>query len=562
MTRDDEALPPSHEPEATGQTRARVGEVACVAALVLLGLVFRCTACTVPRMNTDEAWAWYLTANPVGQVLAYLVKDRHPPLHYLVLAWMHAWGMHEECWLRLPGAVMTSCGAALAYLLGRDAVDRRVGLGGALLTACSFLAWEYDTWLRDYGLLHVLALLGTWLLVGLLERARDASLMQAGGLDGTQEPSPRRLGPSPLQSRRSDALLAGAYVVCMTVLLYSHYFGFVVVGVHVVYAMVLGLQGKVPWARLLACWLAVALCYAPWWPVMHQQGVRRAALDLAFGPAPGLALASALHLPGLLTGLEHLPALGGWRSLSAAAQTRWDLLVCALVLPWCWRGVRPMARGRHGLLVLGMLAPAGLLLLAMAVRFPELQRPRYYAMFVPYAGMLLGAGLPRGPQGRWVAVLGACLLVGINLATLLDYRSDGYFRSADFATVARFVARHVQPGTRVAIYDAYGIHPLNFYDAGARVHYEVRDVERPSFAYDANYSAGGRMPPLRLWPQMVPQAMDAALEGSARVVLVLLYEEDPRVRAWFAERYGVLDALQIASADKDGRMEVFWLQRR
>lgn len=510
------------------------------AVLFILGvaLLFRVAACAVPRFNVDEGWAYYVSANPVDQVMNFLVKDRHPPLHYLALGAWHDVVGADEFPLRLPGALLATIAVWLAFLVGREISGPAAGLGGAGLYAVSFLAWEYDTWLRNYHLLSALGLLSTWLFLRMLRP------------EGRKPHVP--------------------YTLASALLVYSHYFGFFVLAGHLFYTLWAARRARrgdadidmPPWKALALCWLMAAVLYLPWAPYLQEQMVRRAARDLTQGPAPTLAVLLSLHVLPMLSGLEHIPALLGisdsmppWGTVSLDAL--WTLLLGAA----CWNGLRRPSRTPYRPLLLAMLAPLVLLLVAVAIKFPEMCRPRYYACFIPYVGMLLADGMPLKGAGRRLAGAVVVLVVFVNLAVLADYVRRPYFRSADWHTPARWMEARAGSAQAIAFYDNHPVHAFNFYYAGDRVTYDIRDIERPALAFTPDYAASGRLPEMRLWAEEFPEPAASAFTRIDRAFLVLWYDYNPGVRRWFSEHYGVADALVVPNYAPDGRAEIYQVQR-
>ena len=514
--------------------------VSARSVLLIVGaaLLFRVTACAVPRFNVDEGWAYYVSANPVDQVLHFLVKDRHPPIHYLALGAWHEMVGAREFPLRLPGVLLATLAVWLVFLVGREISGATEGLMAAGLYAVSFLAWEYDTWMRNYHLLSAFGLLSTLMFL---------HVMRGGGWRP-----------------------AAAYVAASVVLIYSHYFGFLVLAAHAFYTVWAaalahreGATGATPpWKTLAACWLATAVLFLPWAPFLQEQLARRAARDLAAGPDPVRAVMMTLHVLPMMTGLEHLPALLGIsESLPLWGAVGLDIFWTLLLGAICWNGLRRRSSTPYRPLLLALLAPVPLLLLAVGVKFPELCRPRYYACFVPYLGMLLANGVPLQGVGRRLTIALAILVVGINLAVLADYVRRPYFRAADWHTPVRWVEARGGSAQAITFYDNYTVHAFNFYYAGDLVQYDIRDIERPSLRYSPEYAAGGRLPELRLWPEEFPEPAATTFRGVDRAFLVLWYETRPEVRRWFSEHYGVVDALSIPNYAPDGRADIYHVQR-
>ncbi len=502
--------------------QARTG--AWLVVVLAVALAFRLAAATVPRMNPDEGWTYYLCRNPVPQVLNYLAADRHPPASYLWLAgWLRVVG-HDEAPMRVPFALLGTLAVGLTFLLGRELFDERVGLAGAAFYAVAYPAWEYDTWIRSYALLSPLSLLASWLYLRTLNSGRWS--------------------------------WGGAYGLASSLLLYSHYLGFVVLAAHLVHAL---WKGRDRLGLLTACWGLCALLYLPWIPSFLGQLHNRAGRDLTSGPAPGLALQMAFRMLTMETGLEHLPTMLGSNLPRVPFLVAATLALLGLLL----QGLRALVpRGGSALLLL-LLAPMALLLGGIALKFPELSRPRYYVFLIPFLGMLLGAGALS--SGRWRPVSWALLgLVGlVNLGLIRDYRVSAYFRSADFETPARWVRSLGRQADSVAGFDNYALHPFLYYYARERVFYRLDPRGFATYEFSPDYTASGLLPVHRLWAEQAANGeLQRIMQPFRNPVLVLWYDGgNSPVRQWFGQRFGVRDGLSIANCSPDGATEVYLLER-
>jgi 4-amino-4-deoxy-L-arabinose transferase-like glycosyltransferase len=492
--------------------------------ILLLGLAFRLAAATVPRMNPDEGWSYYLCRNPVPQVLDYLQVDRHPPASYLWLAgWLRVVG-HDEVPMRLPFVLLGTLAVGLTFLLGRELFDERVGLCAAGLYAVVYPAWEYDTWIRSYALLSPLSLLASWMY---LRTLKTGSWTWGLGL-----------------------------VLSSTLLLYSHYLGFFVLAAHLAHAV---WKGRHRLGLLALCWGLCALLYLPWLPCFLGQLQNRSGRDLQAGPAPALALSLAGRMMLMETGLEHLGGLTGGRLPQRELEILGSLLLWGLLL----MGLGALAQ-RNGMPLLALLlAPMIIMLVGIALKFPELSRPRYYVFLIPYLGMLLGAGALAA--GRWRPLAWTVLLlVGlVNLALIRDYRTSSYFRSGGWDAPARWIRSLGGQADSLAGFDNYALHPLLYYYAREKIFYRLEPRGFAFYEYAPDYAASGLLPVHRLWVEQVANnEIERVMEPFSRPVLLLWLDGGMSpVRQWFGQRYGVRDALVVENFAPDGVTEAYFLQR-
>lgn len=514
-----------------GPAGRRIGpraEALALAAVLALALLFRLGAASVPRMNTDEGWTYYLCQNPVPEILGALERDRHPPGAYL---WTAAWlrlGSHEELPLRLPFALLACLGVGLTWRVGREITgDPEAALAGALFHAVSYPAWEHETWMRGQAALPALALASTGLLLAGLRAGR-----WTWGV---------------------------GYGLASAAMLYTHYLGALVLLAH---AGALALWSRrLPWRSLGVALGGLALAAAlllPWLPSLLAQLQARAGRDLGQQGRPSLAWEVARGVWAQAAGLDLLPWLvegpqadpGPWAAWLQGAG--WLVFGGLALLGWARLRARPGAQ----LLPLAALLPLALILLGIAARFPELSRPRYLAPWIPWLGLLLGAGVARAGRIGW-GVLG--LLLGINAWALAEYRGSPLLRSADWATPAAWVGQREGRIERVVAFDSYVVHPFHYYYAREEVAYVVRRGSPPRL----EYAPGFRRPRVdRVWAEEVANGqLEARTRGAARLVLMLWYEQgDPSVRTWFGQRYGVVDQLLVPNRSFEGLAELYELQ--
>ncbi len=191
----------------------------------------------------DELWTLDVVQRDFPTMLRWVVADQtHPPLFY-ALAW--AWrrvGPDALWWMRLLPALIGIGTAVPVVALCRAArLGSRAAVTAVALCAASPWLVFYSVELRDYGLYAALATasLAAWL------RARDAEPLDRG---------PWRV-----------------LVVINIALVYSHYFGWLVIVAEGADALLAARRRLVPFARSTA-WTALA--FAPWAGLVVRRAVR------------------------------------------------------------------------------------------------------------------------------------------------------------------------------------------------------------------------------------------------------------------------------------------------
>jgi uncharacterized membrane protein len=188
----------------------------------------------------DEAWGWRTTTLSLRGAVDWAADSKDPPLYYFVLrAVTDVFGDGEGA-LRAPSAIAGALTVLLvAFVAWRAAGPVAAAVAGVLLLAnASALVFAQEA--RMYPLLGLLALAASAALARLLAR-----------------PTPSR---------------AVLYAALASALVYTHYAGLVVLGVH---AALIALYGGMRWrdsgdrGALLAGYGALvttAIIYAPWAP--------------------------------------------------------------------------------------------------------------------------------------------------------------------------------------------------------------------------------------------------------------------------------------------------------
>jgi uncharacterized membrane protein len=166
--------------------------------LVLVGLALRLA---VPRgIWLDEAISIHQARLSLHDLFQNLYNgDRQPPLYHLTLwATIRAFG-HSELAVRLPSLIAGTLVIPVLYELGRELYDRRTGLIAAAFAAVSPVLIWYSQEVRMY---EFVALFG---LLALLTQLRAI--------------------------RRGTMIDWALYVLATAALLWSHYFGLVLIAV-------------------------------------------------------------------------------------------------------------------------------------------------------------------------------------------------------------------------------------------------------------------------------------------------------------------------------------------
>jgi uncharacterized membrane protein len=186
-------LPRRGEPDTSRRTARLI-----LVAVILVGLGLRLAV--TRGIWLDEAISIHQARLPLHDLFRTLYfGDRQPPLHDLVLYFtIRAFG-HSEFAVRLPSLIAGTLVIPVLYELGRELYDRRTGLVAAAFAAVSPVLIWYSQEVRMY---EFVALFGLLALLMQLRVIRNASMLNWAG-----------------------------YILATAALLWSHYFGLVVIAV-------------------------------------------------------------------------------------------------------------------------------------------------------------------------------------------------------------------------------------------------------------------------------------------------------------------------------------------
>jgi len=384
-------LPRRGEPDTDKDTALRI-----LVGLIIAGLVLRFA---VPRgIWLDEAISVHQAHLGLSDMLENLYYgDRHPPLHHLSL-WLtvHVFGDGELA-VRLPSLIAGTLVIPALYELGREMFDRRTGLIAAAFGTVSPLLIWYAQEARMYAFVTLFGLLAVLTQVRVIRK------------------------PTPLNW--------AAYILATSALLWSHYFGLLLIGVQQVIFVGLLIQRRSAGESVRP----LALGYVYSLAVLVLQLIPLFAFAQGQFDSTGAAAGSpegtydSLSFYAVVANMAW--ALWGYHSdgITELLAALWPLfLLLSLLL--LGRG------GSRQTIVLAAAALVPIVLLFFVALFDrELFEVRYFLVTIPLLFLLVArlvTGWIRSPRGRAIAigVVMATLLVG-----LLDQQlSDENPRLFDF----------------------------------------------------------------------------------------------------------------------------------
>lgn len=140
-------------------------------SIVVVGILLRIFALGARHVWFDEAFTYHIAKLPLNELIFAVGSDNNPPLYYILIHYMLKLGRNEVI-LRLPSLLFSIASLPLLYAVGKEHINRGIGLIAALLFALSPLAMYQASEARLHGLALFLELLLIYLFLILLKKPR------------------------------------------------------------------------------------------------------------------------------------------------------------------------------------------------------------------------------------------------------------------------------------------------------------------------------------------------------------------------------------------------------
>jgi uncharacterized membrane protein len=351
--------------------------------------------------------------------------------------------------------------------LGRSLAGRAVGLVAAALLAVSPLAVQYSQEVRMYAQAGLLAAASSWAGLALLRALCSEDV-----------------------GRRRIVVLATSYGLLTGALLYTHYYGTLVVAAQQAYAGLTVLLMRrwriVPWWALASG--IAGLLFLPWLPIALRQTGYYPGLG---SPQPAWALVldsvNVLSIGIATTRFAFRAGLAPFLGLAALGAIN---LICASnphpsPPPARGRELSPSPSQGEGLgvgvllLLLWLLLPIlGIVVLSQS---RPLYEPRFLMLVLPAWTILVGAGLvalggaasrvPLPPMARQLVVVAVGVVVaGVllipTMRSLASYYFDPVYARDDYRGLAQTVMLREQPGDAIILTAPGQIEIFGYYYRG------------------------------------------------------------------------------------------------
>ena len=178
-------------------------------ALLALNLLLKLLWLGVNELAHDEPFTVHWSQRPLTELWAMSRTENNPPLYFLLIKAWSAGVPFEAAWLRIPSALFSALAVWPLFLLARRYGERGAAILAAALFTCSNYHYGFAHEVRAYSLFTLLTITGMWLLVRAADRPDDGI--------------------------RSMLPLSMLNVV----LVYTHFFGWLVVGLQGLLVLIL-----------------------------------------------------------------------------------------------------------------------------------------------------------------------------------------------------------------------------------------------------------------------------------------------------------------------------------
>jgi uncharacterized membrane protein len=249
--------------------------LAFVAAVTMLGAVLRLWQLDAQSLWLDEAFTARIAPLDVTGIINAIRSDLDtPPLHPLLV---HAFLLlgSSDFVLRLPSALAGILCIPLMYAVARRLLGTLTGLLAASMMALSPFAIYYSQEARMYALLLLFTLLAWYCLL------RALSPISPCDIDHQENPQGKTANAAEARGWRGSSARRWwlGFTLASALGIYTHFFGFLLLGLLVIYA---GVRLTVQWLTgrrtdalrnagyLALSLLAVFILYLPWLPVLFS----------------------------------------------------------------------------------------------------------------------------------------------------------------------------------------------------------------------------------------------------------------------------------------------------
>ena len=209
--------------------------------IILLGFLLRIYRIEHQSVWFDEAFSLTVSRQSLSEMTDQLIRDFvHPPLHYYLLhVWFNLVGF--GAWqARILSALFGTLSIAMIYLFAKDLFNQQTAILSALLLTVSQLGVLYSQEARPYAQLLFFVLSSSYLFFVAL--------------------------------RKGNALAWWGFVISSTLMIYTHYYGVLVVFSLLSYTVFYRKRYPIPHVWLICGTILFVVFYSPWIAISNVIG--------------------------------------------------------------------------------------------------------------------------------------------------------------------------------------------------------------------------------------------------------------------------------------------------
>ena len=475
---------------------------AFLAPIFVLGLVLRLYDVGAESIWVDELSSIQRARWSLPELISDVSQSVHPPLYFVILHyWVSLFGDSEFA-ARLPSAIFGVLALPAVYLVGERLFSRRAGTSSALILSVSLFHISWSQEARGYTLMVLLALASMYFFIRILESGRRA--------------------------------LRVGYVLASCLLIYTHYYGMLVLAAQTAYICLLAASSERPRGVNVSAFLllqaAVGMSYLPWATLFLRQFLRVQSGYWIPAPTTRSILDSFIEYTGyrrtLLLGLLALASLSvvAWSKVRGRFDWRNAL---ASIGEYAW-SVRVLNARENLLLVLWLTVP-----IAIPFLVSRVSTPIYYTRYTIAASVAFYILAARGIdniRSTLVRSLAILFVVGVSLASVRDYYVDTWKR--EWRGAAGYIDRSAKPGDLLLFNDAGESSVFAYYSKRTELITQGFDLEGRLVTEQTP-----RDEPLGI------ERLGSAVAGYSRVWLILANTNDRKglIKKGLQERYRLVD---------------------
>ena len=206
----------------------------------LFNLILKSFGIEVNSLAGDEPFSVYFAQMDIPDILRHLRPGNNPPLYELFLHyWINIFGISEVA-VRIPSLIFVSITAAFIYKIGNEFFTKEVGLVAGLLFSFSNYATYFSHEARAYALFGMFTAISFYFFLRWLNNQYSTKVLVL-------------------------------FTVVNALLLYTHYFGAMVIGLQVFYALLFSYKESKKLKAVALSLAASFVLFGPYIPVVIEQ---------------------------------------------------------------------------------------------------------------------------------------------------------------------------------------------------------------------------------------------------------------------------------------------------